>query len=143
MSSGLATTPSSPAPSNVENHSRASAMSAVERVTCTRALAPARGSTSRPPRAPDRRGLRSAAPGGRRPGGARAEPLPALAERAGHEVVVAEGEQVEGDQGRRRLARQQVDPAGRGVDAQLQRLEVEPVAAGDHDLAVEDAPPRR
>ena len=33
--------------------------------------------------------------------------------------------------------RQQLDPAGRGMDALLQHLELQPVADHDHDLAVD------
>ena len=44
------------------------------------------------------------------------------------EVVVAEREQVEGDEAGRRLPASSVHPARRGVDALLQRLEVEGVA---------------
>jgi hypothetical protein len=71
------------------------------------------------------------------------EALAPLAEGAAHQVLVAEGEDVEGDQGRRRLAAEQRDPARGRVDAQLQGLEVEPVAAGHDDLAVEHAALRR
>src|SRR3712207_8858173 len=55
------------------------------------------------------------------------------------EVVVAEGEQVEGDEARGGLLGEQGHPADRGVDALLERLEVEGVAGGvhDHDLPVD------
>ena len=63
-----------------------------------------------------------------------------LGERPRGVVLVAEGEQVEGDERRRRLFRQHPHAGDRGVDALLQRLEVQPVAGGDDDLAVEHAP---
>ena len=59
---------------------------------------------------------------------------------ASRQVAIAQGEQVEGHERRRRLGRQPVD-AGRGrVDALLQGVEVEPVARDHHDLAVDHAP---
>ena len=64
---------------------------------------------------------------------------PALGEGTLHQRVVAEGEQVEGDERGRRLAGQQVDPGGGRVDALLQRLEVEPLALAHHHLAVHHA----
>ena len=64
----------------------------------------------------------------------------ALGERSLGVVVVAERQEVEGDEAGRRLAGQPLDPAGRRVDALLQHLELEPVADDDHDLAVDDAP---
>ena len=68
----------------------------------------------------------------------------ALGERALEQDVVAIGEQVEGHDRGRRLARQQLDARGRRVDALLQRAEVlAAVARVDHDLAVEHVAARR
>ena len=55
------------------------------------------------------------------------------------EVVVAQSEQVEGDEACRGLLGKQRDPAGGRVDALLQRLEVQGVAVliGDDDLTVD------
>ena len=55
------------------------------------------------------------------------------------EVLVAERQQVPGDERRGRFGGQHVDPRRRRVDAQQQRLEVERAVAGDDDLAVEHA----
>jgi hypothetical protein len=68
------------------------------------------------------------------------QPGPPLRERGLQQRLVADREQVEGDEGRRRLLGQQVDPRLRRVDALQQRLEVQPVAVGDDDLAVDHAP---
>ena len=62
-----------------------------------------------------------------------------LAERPAGVVLVAEGEQVERDERRRREIGEHVDPAGRRMDALLQRLEVQPVIGGDDDLTVDHA----
>ena len=55
------------------------------------------------------------------------------------EVVVAEREQVEGDEAGRGLGGEQRDAARGGVDALLERPEVQAAVAGDDDLAVDDA----
>ena len=77
----------------------------------------------------------------RRVGERRLEPPTPLGERPRREVIVVLGEQVEDDEAGRRLLGQQPDPAGRGVQAQLQRLEVQGAAlrVDEHDLAVDDA----
>ena len=64
---------------------------------------------------------------------------PAAGERLTHVVDLVQGEQVEGDQPGRGLVGEQGDPAGRGVDAQQQGVEVEPpaVGVGDDDLGVD------
>ena len=62
-----------------------------------------------------------------------------LAERTPGVVVVAEGEQVERDEGRRRLLGEHPHPRIGRVDALLQRLEVQAVVGGDDDLAVDHA----
>jgi hypothetical protein len=62
-----------------------------------------------------------------------------LRERDLHQRLVADREQVEGDEGRRRLLGEQPDARLRRVDALQQRLEVQPVALGDDDLAVDHA----
>jgi hypothetical protein len=49
----------------------------------------------------------------------------AAAERLAGPVRLVEGEQVEGDQPDRGLGGQQPDPAGSGVDAQQQRVEIQ------------------
>ena len=62
--------------------------------------------------------------------------------RLGHrpQVVVAEGQQVPGDEARRRLGGEHPNPRLGRMDAQEQGVEIEPaVAAGDDHLAVEDA----
>ena len=53
------------------------------------------------------------------------------------QVLVALGEEVEGDEARRRLGRQLRHPARGGMDAHLQPIEVEALLGGDHDLAVQ------
>ena len=68
------------------------------------------------------------------------EARPPLALRHRPEVLVAEREQVPGDERRGRLGGEHLDPRRGGMDPQQQRFEVEPVVAGDDDLAVEDAP---
>ena len=79
-----------------------------------------------------------------RAGERRLERRAALGERPRGQVLVAEREQVEGDEARRGLAGEQVDAAGGGVEALLERPEVEPpVGAGDHDLAVDDGARRQ
>ena len=70
------------------------------------------------------------------------EPLergPPLPLRRRHEVATIGGEQVEGDERRRRLPSELLHPRRRRVQALLQGVEVEPVRGGDHDLAVHHA----
>ncbi len=55
------------------------------------------------------------------------------------QVPVAEREQVERDEARRSLLRELLHARRGGVDALLQRVEVEPGRAGNDELAVEDA----
>ena len=55
------------------------------------------------------------------------------------QVLVAEREQVPGDEAGRRLLGQHLDPRGGRVDAQEKRLELEGAVARDDDLAVEHA----
>ena len=62
-----------------------------------------------------------------------------VCERLVREIVVAEREQVEGDEAGGGLAGEQRHPAGGGMDALLERPEVEPAVAGDDDLAVDHA----
>jgi hypothetical protein len=72
-------------------------------------------------------------------GGASATTRSSRARRAAlAEVLVAVGEQVEGDEAGRGLGRELGDAAGGGVDPQRQEVEVEPVGRGDHELAVDD-----
>ncbi len=68
--------------------------------------------------------------------------LPAFDQRFLGEVRVVDGEQVEGNEAGRGLLGQQRHPAGGGVDALLEGLEVECVACGvgDDDLTVDDGP---
>src|SRR5207249_11729245 len=54
-------------------------------------------------------------------------------------IAVALREEIEGDEGCRRLRGELRHPRGRRVQAQLQRLEVEPALARDHVLPVDDA----
>jgi hypothetical protein len=68
------------------------------------------------------------------------ERAPTVGERPAGEVVLAEREQVERDEARRRLLGQQVDPRRRRVDPLLQHLELQPRPLGDEQLAVEHAP---
>src|SRR5207237_4258647 len=56
-------------------------------------------------------------------------------------VPVAERNQIEGDVRGRRLRSEQLDPRSRRVDPQQQRIEIEPVRSGDHDLPVHHAAP--
>ncbi len=55
------------------------------------------------------------------------------------EVLVAEGQQVEGHEAGRRLRRQAVDAGLGGVDALLELVELEALGADQHDLAVDHA----
>ena len=54
-------------------------------------------------------------------------------------IASVDREQVEGDERCRRLLRELRDARGGRMQAQLQRVEVEPVRRRDHDLAVDDA----
>src|SRR5439155_18782999 len=63
----------------------------------------------------------------------------ALGLRARAEIAAVAGEQVERDEGRRRLLGELRYPGRRGVEPQLQGIEVEPAVGRDHDLAVEHA----
>jgi hypothetical protein len=67
---------------------------------------------------------------------------PSLGERPLHEVIVAERQQVERDEVRRRGLREELHPAGGGVDPLLEGLELQTahLLVGHHDLAVDDAP---
>ena len=67
---------------------------------------------------------------------------PAASLRLGHrpQVVVAEGEQIPGDEARRRFGGEHPNARLGRMDAQEQGVEIEPaVGAGDDHLAVEDA----
>ena len=55
------------------------------------------------------------------------------------EIAALGGEQVEGDERRRRRPRQLLDARRRRVQAHLQRVEVQPVSRGDDDFPVDDA----
>ena len=59
--------------------------------------------------------------------------------RAIAQVLVAEREQVPRDERRRLLRGEHLHARCGGMDAEEQRLEVEPPSVRDHDLAVEDA----
>ena len=105
-------TPSSPAPSKRRNQS-----------SRERAIARRRGEVHR------RRRAREHA----------LEPLAPHRERRVAQVLVAEREQVPGHERGRRLRGEQLHARRGGMDAQEQRLEVEPAGADDDDLAVDDA----
>jgi hypothetical protein len=62
-----------------------------------------------------------------------------LRHRLGHHARAVHGEEIEGHEGRRRLARELRHARGGGVKPHLQRVEVETRGAGDHDLAVDHA----
>ena len=64
---------------------------------------------------------------------------PPLTLRGRAKVSVIEGEQVPGDERRRRLCRQQLHPRCGRMDAQQQRVEIEAVRTGNHNFAVKDA----
>lgn len=64
----------------------------------------------------------------------------ALAEGPPGVVLVAQGEQVECDEGGGCLLGQQPYPRIRRVDPLLQRLEIQTRLGGDHDLTVDDTP---
>src|SRR6185312_8136142 len=67
-----------------------------------------------------------------------------LAERRGDEALSgAVGEYVEGDEARRRLARQLLDAALRRMEAHLQAVERQGIALRHDELAVENELPRR
>ena len=63
----------------------------------------------------------------------------ALGERRTAQVPVFQGEEVEHHHARRALHRELLHPRGGGVDAKEEPLEVEPLLAGDDDLAVHHA----
>jgi hypothetical protein len=63
----------------------------------------------------------------------------ALAERSAGVVVIAEGVQVEGDDGSRRLLGEHPHSRIGWVDALVERLEVEAAVGGDDDFAVDHA----
>src|SRR5690606_2241050 len=65
------------------------------------------------------------------------ERAPPLGLRRREQAPAAAGEQVERDERGGRLARELLDSGLRRMQAQLQRVEVEAVRSGDHDLAVE------
>ena len=78
-----------------------------------------------------------------RPGQDVVEGGPALGQGPLHQRLVAQGEQVEGDQHGRGLGGQEVHPGGGRVDALEEGLEVEAGPAGDDDLAVDHATRRQ
>ena len=114
---GLATTPSSPAPSN-----------------CVEPALGLVGVGRRPGEV-------------RRPGRARRARPPAGARRIGERPVdqrlVAEGQQVEGHEAGRGLLGQHLDPRGGRVDPLLEHLELQPRPDRHEQLAVEHAPVRQ
>src|SRR4051812_11139733 len=67
------------------------------------------------------------------------ELLAPFGERMVEEILVAEGEEVEGDVGGGSLRGEQLHPRGSRMDAQQERLELQAGGSGDDDLAVEDA----
>ena len=77
----------------------------------------------------------------RRPGAAEHlfEQRPSRSEGLAAQVVVTQGQQIEGDERGRRRGRQELDSRCGRVDPLQQGVEVETRLAGDHDLAVEDA----
>ncbi len=77
--------------------------------------------------------------GGARAGERALEPVAALDERAAAQVVVVLGEQVPRDERGRRAGGERRHPRRGGVDAEQQRVEVEPAVGDDDDLAVEHA----
>ena len=64
---------------------------------------------------------------------------PSLLLRSARQVLRSQGQQVKGDEGRRGPLGQQLHSGGGRVDALEQRLEVQALAVGDDDLAVDDA----
>ena len=77
--------------------------------------------------------------GGRAPASACSRRRAPLLEGAGAEVLVSQGEQIEGHERGRRLLGELPDARGRGVDAVEQGVEVEPPRSGDDHLAVHHA----
>src|SRR5438105_8411727 len=71
------------------------------------------------------------------------EPLAPLFLGSSAEIVLAFEEKIEGDERGWRLLGEQLDARRRRMDAQEQRIEVEPVLGGDDDLPVEHAARRR
>ena len=67
------------------------------------------------------------------------EHCPPLGEGLRHQGAVAEGQQVEGDEGGRRLGGEQLDPGGGGVDPLLEGVELQTAVHHQDDLAVDDA----
>jgi len=63
----------------------------------------------------------------------------ALLERRGAQVALPDTEEIEEDAGCGGLLGEQLDPGCRGVDAQLEGVEVEMAAVGDDEFAVEGA----
>jgi hypothetical protein len=61
----------------------------------------------------------------------------ALALRRLHQALTIGGEQVERHERRGRLLRQLRHPRGRGMQPELERIEIEPVRRGDHDFPVD------
>ena len=59
--------------------------------------------------------------------------------RRAHQVALAARQQVEGDERGGRFLRQLGDARLRRVQPELQRIEIQPVAGGDDDLAVDHA----
>ena len=67
------------------------------------------------------------------------QPRPSLAQRRVAQVLVADGQQVPGDERRGARLGQHLHPRRGRVDAEEQRLEVEHAVVRDDDLAVQDA----
>jgi hypothetical protein len=67
------------------------------------------------------------------------QPCAAVGLRPGAKIVAALCQEIEGDEGRRRLCGELRHPRGRRMQAHLQRLEVEPMLARDDDLSVDHA----
>ena len=63
----------------------------------------------------------------------------ALRERSCAVVFLAAGQEIEGDEGGRGLARQPGHPTRGGMDALLQHLELEPFTDYHHDFTIDDA----
>src|SRR5207245_11594572 len=66
----------------------------------------------------------------------------AFAERFPAQVTVAEGQEVERDEGGGRLAREPGNAGGGRMEPELERIEVQAATVGgeDHDLTVQDEP---
>ena len=71
------------------------------------------------------------------------EPPPSLGEGTGAQVVAVEREQVECDEGGRRLPAQPLDAGRRGVQPREERVEVEAITCRNDDLPVEHHRPRQ